>query len=121
MYTMRVFRASDAERHGRAGYEATYIADLVLKKSAKSLGLIVVDIPKGMKTSPHLHRDLEEFFVALTPLTVEIGGESRVLDAGDVAVAEPGEAHSFRAPADIDARLLAIKAPNLKDDKISLD
>ena len=117
---MKVFRASLAEKRARSGYTASYVADIMLKRPAESLGMIFVEIPQAMKTAPHLHEEIEEVFVALTSLTLEINEERMELNAGDVVVAEAGEVHRFHAQEGKDARVLAIKVPNIKDDKVSL-
>ncbi|MGQ4912672.1 MAG: cupin domain-containing protein [Candidatus Thorarchaeota archaeon] len=116
---VRIYRSSDGTRRGRAGYEALYLADIELDEKAGSLGFIVVDIPEGTETDPHLHTKLTEVFMALSPLTVLVEGQEITLDTYDVLVAEPGEAHSFRAPAESPGRILAVKVPNIKDDKLT--
>jgi quercetin dioxygenase-like cupin family protein len=114
----RIYRASSASRKGRAGYEATYVADLLLEKPAQSLGFIVVKIPQGVTTEPHYHSQLDEAFIALTPLTVIVNGTEYSLEQDDILVAAPGEKHSFSSPGQKPGKLLAIKIPNIKDDKL---
>jgi len=116
---VRIYRTSDGTRRGRAGYEALYLADIELDEKAGSLGFIVVDIPEGTETDPHLHANLTEVFMALSPLTVLVEGQKITLDTYDVLVVEPGEAHSFRAPEESPGRVLAVKVPNIKDDKLT--
>ena len=113
----RIFKADHAEKKGRAGYEAKYVADLILKRRIDSLGFIVVTIPLGITTEPHLHSHLDEVFVAITPVTVFVDGAEVQLDVDDILLAEAGERHSFKSRNDREGRLLAIKLPNLKDDK----
>jgi quercetin dioxygenase-like cupin family protein len=118
---MEIFRATDAETKTRKGYLASYLADVDLAEQVESLGFIAVSIERGTKTAPHLHRELTELFVALSPLTMTVGGTPFKLEPNDIVVAAPGESHVFEAPDDQDASMLAIKAPNLKHDKVSLD
>ena len=47
--------------------------------------------------------------------------ETIELAKGDVLVVGPGEMHSFEVIGDTPARLLAMKFPNIKDDKIVPD
>lgn len=117
---MRVFRAAEAETKTREGYKACYPADVVFDEVVESIGIIVVTITRGGKTAPHLHRELTEIFIALTPLIMTVGGITLSLEPNDIVIAEPGEFHSFEALPDQDATMLAIKAPNLKEDKVSI-
>jgi quercetin dioxygenase-like cupin family protein len=116
---MKLFRAKDSRTMVREGYLASYVADVNLAEDADSLGFIVVRIASGTSTSPHLHEKLSEIFVALSPLSMTLNEEYVELEYGDVIVAEPGEAHSFKATGN-EGVLLAVKVPNLSDDKISI-
>lgn len=113
----RVFRSDTAEKKERAGYEAKYLADILLKSPIDSLGFIVVTIPPGVTTEPHYHSQLDEVFVAITPVVVIVDFDEILLNPDDILIAEAGEKHSFRPASDNFGRLLAIKMPNVKDDK----
>jgi len=118
---IKVYRASDAEEMARAGYSAKYVADIVFRKKIDSSGFIMVSIPAGTGTSPHTHNELEEVFVALNSLELHVDDFTIQLEVGDIVVAEPGETHSFSAYPAIEGNVLAIKFPNLKEDKVQLD
>ncbi|MFW9961587.1 MAG: cupin domain-containing protein [Candidatus Thorarchaeota archaeon] len=115
---VKVYRASDAKEIARAGYSAKYVADIRFRKKIDDGGFIMVNIPAGTKTSPHIHKKLEEVFVALSSLEMHVDEIHIQLGVGDIVIAEPGESHSFSAYPLSEAKLLAIKFPNLKDDKI---
>ncbi len=115
---VRIYRIEDSQKADRAGYEASYVADIVFRRSLDSCGIIYVDIEAGGKTSPHAHEYLEEAFIALTPLHITIDDTRYDLKEGDVIVAEPGEAHSFETLPGKHGRILALKFPNIKDDKV---
>ena len=117
---MKLFRAKESETLVREGYLASYVADVNLTKEASSLGFIVVRVAPGTSTSPHLHERLSEVFVALSPLAITVNEEHVALEHGDVVVVEPGESHSFVTRGS-EGVLLAVKAPNINDDKISVN
>ncbi|GAH31487.1 unnamed protein product, partial [marine sediment metagenome] len=57
-----------------------------------------------------------------SPLTrMGVGDTILELDPGDVVVADPSEKHWFETYNDEDLTLIALKVPNLKDDKISVE
>ena len=115
---VKIFRAADAEELARAGYSARYLADVKFRKSIEDGGFIWVTIPAGTVTAPHAHAELEEAFVALTTLSMHIDDRTLHLEPGDIVLVEPGEKHSFSASKNSESRVLAIKFPNLKNDKI---
>jgi len=114
---VRLYRAADAKEMARAGYSAKYIADIKFRRKINDSGFILVTIPAGTGTVPHIHSELEEVFVALSPLEMVVSDTTFQLDVGDVVLAEPGESHSFSAYSSSDGQVLAIKFPNLKNDK----
>jgi quercetin dioxygenase-like cupin family protein len=116
---VQIFRVASAEDTTRAGYSAKYVADISFRENLKTGGFILVTIPAGTSTSPHSHGKLEEVFIAWTSLTLHINDEIFHLNAGDIALVEPHERHSFTASPNSEAKVVAIKLPNLKDDKIS--
>ena len=118
---VKVYRTSDAKEMARAGYSAKYVADIRFRNKIDDGGFIMVSIPPGTKTSPHIHKKLEEVFVALSHLEMHINDAHIQLEVGDIVIAEPGESHSFSAYPLSEAKLLAIKFPNLKDDKVLLN
>ena len=115
---VRIYRVEDAERAQRTGYEAAYVADLSFRESLDSCGVILVNIEGSGRTSPHAHEHLEEAFIALSDLFLYIGEERLELKNGDVVIVEPGEEHSFESTIHKPVRVIALKFPNIKDDKI---
>ena len=104
----RIYRTKDSVKATRAGYEASYVADLTFRKSIDSCGLILVDIEKNGKSSPHSHEHLEEAFIAMTDIRILIDDTHYELKEGYVVVAELGEAHSFETMPGKAGRILAI-------------
>jgi quercetin dioxygenase-like cupin family protein len=115
---VRLYRASDAEELARTGYSAKYLADIKFRTKVDDSGFILVTIPTGTRTAPHSHSVLEEVFVALSSLEIIVNDNSFQLNEGDIVIAEPGESHSFSASSTSKGKILAIKFPNLKHDKI---
>jgi quercetin dioxygenase-like cupin family protein len=114
---VQIYRADDAKRAIRAGYEARYVADLVFRDSLDTCGVILVDIYSKGRSAPHAHEHLEEVFIAVTKIVMYIDESKYSLNKGDVVIVEPGEAHSFETINDKPGRILALKFPNLSDDK----
>jgi quercetin dioxygenase-like cupin family protein len=118
---VRVYRNRDSELKQRSGYQARYFADLEFREPIDSCGMILVTLEPGSNSSPHGHEFLEEVFMALTDIRVQVDSETIDLAEGDVLVVGPGEMHSFEVMGNAPARMLAMKFPNLKDDKIVPD
>lgn len=117
---VKVYRSSDSELVGMGGYGRKYVADLKFKKRLDTAGFIWVKIPGGMKTDPHKHERLEEAFFFVDPTKMGVGDQVLQVNEGDVVVVEPGEAHWFETAEGQDVRVVAIKFPNLKTDKIEI-
>ena len=118
MDMVEIYRASDAESKERLGYRAKYVADVIFGEPPDSAGFIIVEIPPEMKTSPHSHGVLAELFVIMGKTKMGVADALYDLSKGDVIVVEPGESHWFETPPGAGVDVIAIKMPNLKDDKI---
>lgn len=118
---MKLFKNGDAESVKREGYIARYVGDVRFRESSDSAGFIHVDIRRNTKTKPHAHEVLEEVFVILSKTKMGIGELVLNLEPGDIVLVEPSELHWFETPYENDVQVIAIKVPNLKDDKITMD
>ncbi len=116
---VKIFKASDSKEIQKKGYIAKYVADVKFQKSLDSGGFILVTVLAGEVSEPHAHGELEEVFVALSDLKMKIDSAEYELEKGDVVLVYPKESHSFEAYADSPASFIAIKFPNLKNDKVS--
>ena len=121
MDMVEIYRASDAESKERLGYGAKYVADIVFKEPPDSAGVIIVKIPPEMKTSPHSHGVIVEVFVIMGTTKMGVADTLYDMNEGDVVVVEPGEFHWFETPTGPDVDVIAIKMPNLKDDKMEAE
>ncbi|MFW9918766.1 MAG: cupin domain-containing protein [Candidatus Thorarchaeota archaeon] len=115
---MKIYRRKDADTAARAGYHATYIADIEFPDHIGTAGVILVDVLKATKTSPHSHTMLDEAFIFLNRTRMGVGQDIFEIETGDVVIVEKGEKHWFESYPDEDIRIIAVKLPNLKDDKI---
>jgi quercetin dioxygenase-like cupin family protein len=73
-------------------------------------GICVVEhhLPRGDSPPLHLHRNEDEIFVVLHgAVRLEVGGRTRHLDTGDVAIAPKGVPHGYVVESD-GARVLTI-------------
>lgn len=117
---VKVYRASETELVGMAGYGRKYVADVRFRRKLDTAGFIWVKIPGGMKTDAHKHERLEEAFFFVDSAKMGVGDQILQVNEGDVVVVEPGEAHWFETEEDHDVRVVAIKFPNLKTDKVEI-
>ena len=115
---VKIFKASDAEEIHKKGYTAKYVADVEFRKSLDTGGFILVTVNAGTKSEPHAHGELEEIFVVLSDMKIKIDALEYELQKGDVVLVAPNETHSFEAALDSPASMIAIKFPNLKDDRV---
>ena len=118
---VQIFRANDTEEIVKKGYTARYVADVEFRENLDSGGFIIVNVAAGTKTEPHKHGKLEEVFVILSDMKMYIDSTMYELGKGDVVLVAPNESHSFEAPENSSASIMAIKFPNLKNDRISMD
>lgn len=117
---VKIHRRSIAPTKGKSGYTATYVADVLLRSEITTAGFIIVNIPAKTKTIPHAHMELEEIFIVMNPTKLGINGEIHQLEKGDLVVVNPGEAHHFETYNE-PVTVIAIKLPNLKDDKVQAE
>ena len=115
---VRIYKVRDSELKQRTGYEVRYFADITFREPVSTCGMILVSLEPGSRSAPHGHEHLEEVFMALTKIRVHVDDMTYDLDEGDVIVVGPREMHSFEVLDHNEARLLAMKFPNVQDDKI---
>ena len=116
---VRIFKLDDSKFINGEGYERNYVADVTFKIPPDSAGFIYVNIPKGIKTTPHAHEKIQEVFVILNRTKIGIEDELFEVQDGDIIIVEPGELHWFDNTESGDTNVIAIKFPNLSSDKIT--
>ncbi len=117
---VKIYRASECELIGAGGYGRKYVADIKFRAPVPTAGFIWVKIPPRTRTEPHAHQQLEEVFVTMASTVVGVGDRTYSVGEGDVVVVEPGEPHWFET-GDNEVVVIAVKCPDLKDDKITVD
>ena len=71
--------------------------------------------PDGFVAAAHVHpSQSERFAVAEGTLGLEVDGKEMTLEAGDVAIVEPGQAHKFRNEGDEPVRFVCEVRPALQ-------
>jgi len=118
---VQIFKASESEEIRKTGYTARYVADVDFRHNLDSGGFILVTVAAGSRTEPHKHTELEEIFVIQSDLKMVIDSTEYDLEKGEVELVAPNESHSFIASDNSPASMIAIKFPNLKNDKVSTD
>jgi len=113
-----MFRKKDADSVEQSGYTSQYYADIVFSKKVDTAGFIHVTIPPKVKTKPHAHALLQEVFIALSPLKVIVDSNEYSLGVNDLIMVDSNEYHSIENPLNQEANVIAVKFPNLKEDKV---
>lgn len=116
---VRIYKVRDSDLKQRTGYKARYFTDITFREPVATCGMILVSLEPGSISAPHGHEHLEEVFMALTIIRVHVDDVTYDLDEGDVIVVDPGEMHSFEVIDQNEGRLLALKFPNIPDDKVT--
>ena len=88
-----------------------------LTTNPKNVGFYQTTIPPGKRVSDHCHTSLDEFLYFITPAIVKIGEKEEHLETGDLMILFPRTFHEIIAQGH-EVRLIAIKIPNIIDDKI---
>lgn len=117
---VKIFKKKDSEEILKKGYSTNYVADVKFMDQVDTAGFILVHLSPGGRSAPHAHAELEEVFVALCNMVIYVDSKEYSLEAGDVVLVEPNEAHSFEVISDAPVSMIAIKFPNLKKDKIDV-
>jgi quercetin dioxygenase-like cupin family protein len=116
---VKIYRSKDVELVGLASYGRKYVADVTFRAPVETAGVIYVRIPGGHRTEPHSHMSLEEIFVIMNMTRMGINETVYNFEEGDVILVEPGEPHWFETPDEKDVVFIAMKFPNLKNDKVT--
>lgn len=81
-----------------------------------SMRVALMNVQRGSDIVRHSHSHSSElFYIVSGSCRLDAGAESVQLNAGDMAIVAPGEAHYFQIGEQQDLVLLAVVAPNLDD------
>ena len=74
--------------------------------------MAAVSVVPGGGNPPHIHHREEEcFYMQEGTLTVQVGGQTQTVSAGDFVRLPRGIVHSFENTGDMDAKVLLVVAP----------
>lgn len=114
---MKLVRAEGIPEEDRGEYSIKRLFTETLDHDVENVGFYRTLIPEGNKVAKHCHDTLDEVLYFLTSGIVETDGNIVNLRPGDSIILNKGEHHEIRA-GDNEVRLIAVKLPNNKEDKV---
>ena len=117
---MKIIRLNEIPDEDRKGYSIKRLFTMPLSQRPENVGLYETTVPKGSVCKLHKHDQLDEIIYFITKAKAKLGKEIYSFEPGDMIFLSPGDIHEFIAE-ECDLKLIAIKLPNNKDDKVVLD
>ncbi|MBW2981171.1 cupin domain-containing protein [Candidatus Woesearchaeota archaeon] len=114
---MKIIRLKDIQKEEKNGYSIKRLFTLPLSKKPDNVGLYETTIPLGSVCGHHYHENLDEIIFFLTKGRIRSNDKIYDVEPGDLLFLYPGDKHEFIAD-DNEIRLIAIKLPNIVDDKV---
>ena len=109
-----MIRTGDTIHNQVTGETITFLATSA-DTDGEAVVIETVVQPDGFVAAAHVHpSQSERFAVAEGTLGLEVDGKEMTLEAGDVAVVEPGQAHKFRNEGDEPVRFVCEVRPALQ-------
>ncbi|HUS49474.1 MAG TPA: sugar nucleotide-binding protein [Candidatus Paceibacterota bacterium] len=108
------------EIRGGGDYSIKRLFTEVLRKNPQNIGFYQTTIPRGGIVKNHAHKDLDEILYFITKGKVKIEEEIIEFNPGDIAILPPMSFHEIIAD-ESEVRLIAVKLPNIIDDKVELN
>ena len=109
-----MIRTGDTIHNQVTGETITFLATSV-DTDGEAVVIETVVQPDGFVAAAHVHpSQSERFAVAEGTLGLEVDGKEMTLEAGDVAVVEPGQAHKFWNEGDEPVRFVCEVRPALQ-------
>lgn len=107
-----VHRPGDGERHS-AGAGSTIVIKATGADTGGSFFLSETTIAPGFAgPPPHRHERLHDMFYVLEgTLTMRVGGDAHVIEAGSFVCVPPGVTHTFSNPGETPVRFLNFNTP----------
>lgn len=103
--------SNELDRESAAGLEILYTSRPTLTKSRQLLMLDAVLQP-GVEHAPHFHPRQEEILYVISgELEAWLGGQHRIVSAGDVVFIPPGTPHRARNASRSPTRVIAVTSP----------
>lgn len=90
----------------------THVYKALAQETDGAISVWEAAVPPGAGAPPHSHAgEAEAFYVLEGAATLEVAGETRVLDAGSFVYSPRGVAHAFRNDGDCVLRMLVMCMP----------
>ena len=114
---MKIIRLNHIPNEERDGYFIKRLFTHQLEKEPNNVGFYQTTIPKGSIVKGHYHANLEEVLYFITKAKVKSESLTFSFEPGDIMILSPGDWHEIIAEEE-DAKLIAVKLPNIVDDKV---
>jgi len=114
---MKAIKLDNIPVEERGGYKIRRIVTQPLGFKPENIGLYQTIIPKNSKCSNHAHGRLDEIIFFLTKAKVKTKSSMLKFGEGDFLIIGAGEFHEIIAE-DEEVRLIALKLPNIEDDRL---
>ncbi len=116
---IRIDEIPDEQREG-GNYSIKRMFTEKLRKNPDNIGFYQTTILPRNKVKHHSHQQLDEVLYFLTPGKVRIKSKIYEFNPGDVMILPPDTPHEIFAE-DKKVVLIAVKLPNIPDDKVIVD
>jgi len=108
------------EIRGGGSYSIKRLLTEPLKKNPDNVGFYQTTIPPRSAVKNHYHSNLDEFLYFITPGKVRVDSETYSFNPGDILILPPKSPHEIFAE-DKEVKLIAVKLPNIVDDKVEIN
>ena len=116
---MEIVRVSRVPIVEKEGYSVKELLAKILSSKIDNVGVYETTIKKGSVCGYHYHENLDEVVIFLNKCKMKVEEKIYELGAGDLVIFRPGDKHEFISEYE-DSKLIAIKLPNLRRDRISV-
>jgi len=117
---LRIERSKNREYTKRPGYLRAVLANVEVKNTSQYLGVLHVIIPKGRSSDKHYHSNFKEIFIPLTEGVIGVENQEFRVFPDEIIIVDEKEVHWAKALDDCDFRLIAIKVPDIPNDRVSV-
>lgn len=114
---MKIIRLKDVPVEERGGYSIKRLFTEELSKNPDNVGFYETTIPQGSVCGHHYHEQLDEIIMFLTKAKMRVEEKVYDFEPKDIVILKPGDKHEFVAE-ECELKLIAIKLPNIVDDKV---
>ena len=119
-YNFKIVRSDQVPLEDRGlygGYAIRRLFTELLPKNAENIGFYETTVRPNNSVKNHYHNNSDEIFYFFTNGILKIGQETVLVQPRDIVILPRGVPHELIAN-DKEIKLLAIKIPNIPDDKI---